>query len=31
MSYADIAAKGPKQTDEEKYVIVSCFQLASTG
>lgn len=21
MSYADIAAKGPKQTDEEKYVI----------
>ena len=31
MSYADIAAKGPKQTDEEKYVIPSCFQVASTG
>ena len=31
MSYADIAAKGPKQTDEEKYVIVSYLQIASTG
>lgn len=29
MSYADIAAKGPKQTDEEKYVIMSCLQLAT--
>lgn len=29
MSYADIAAKGPKQTDEEKCVVMSCFQLAS--
>lgn len=28
MSYADIAAKGPKQTDEEKYVIMSCIQIA---
>ena len=31
MSYADIAAKGPKQTDEEKYVIMSCFHIASTS
>jgi hypothetical protein len=23
MSYADMAAKGPKQTDEEKYVKIS--------
>lgn len=29
MSYADIAAKGPKQTDEEKYVVLSCSRIAS--
>ena len=28
MSYADIAAKGPKQTDEEKYVVLSCSRIA---
>jgi hypothetical protein len=31
MSYADMAAKGPKQTDEEKYVTMSSFQIACTG
>lgn len=31
MSYADIAAKGPKQTDEEKYVIMSYLQVAYRG
>lgn len=31
MSYADIAAKGPKQSDEEKYVITSYKQIASKG
>lgn len=31
MSYADIAAKGPKQTDEEKYVVLLYVHVATTG